>query len=236
MRPIAKLGMDAHSRLRPEWTTAVRLRMSNRWVENPGPSRPRVLRLYDHVGVDQLSELCSVEMTSNQYIASVVSTIAARLTNYCRRHNPSHVVTRQGGLITRVSYVYAVTHSKYFLDRFLALARNLEKSKRVIHGYVLRFLSRCDDDTRFVYSHVCFQTKWLLFRARGPRDKSHQLNKVIGRNRHPSRGPVTHLSKHVRTWAFHRVSVMIEMLTPGPTNGFLATTGQPGCSKYFVAI
>jgi hypothetical protein len=88
------------------------------------------------------------------------------------RHNKKAVVIKNRGRFLRAAYTYLVTGNSYLWDRVLFFSRNLEKRGTLIHRVSLKYLLKTDADVRFVYSHVCFQAKWLLFRALRPRDKS----------------------------------------------------------------
>jgi hypothetical protein len=74
-------------------------------------------------------------------------------------------------VILRAAAYYTLSKNSYFMDRILFFLRNLEKNGKTIHKTTLYFLSRGSEDKRFVYSQVCYQTNWLIFRAVRPRDK-----------------------------------------------------------------
>jgi hypothetical protein len=105
-------------------------------------------------------------------VASTVATATRRLEAYAMRHNKKAVVIKNRGRFLRAAYTYLVTGNSYLWDRVLFFSRNLEKRGTLIHRVSLKYLLKTDADVRFVYSHVCFQAKWLLFRALRPRDKS----------------------------------------------------------------
>lgn len=117
--------------------------------------------------------LCRWNCEPAQWIASVVSTVTSRLRRYALKHNKGYIVSRYQRLFTRVSGYYVLTRNDYLMDRILYLLRNLEEKGKYIHRVLLNYLTRLDDNKRFVYSQVSYQTNWLLFRAcRRPRDKS----------------------------------------------------------------
>jgi len=114
-------------------------------------------------------------------IATVSATIIKRLLEHCRRHNKNFVVKKHRQSLIRAATYYAFSKNSYFWDRILFFSRNLEKSGRLIHRLSLFFSSKWDDNKRFVYSHANFQAKWLLLRARRPRDKSQFFSSGKGR-------------------------------------------------------
>lgn len=101
----------------------------------------------------------------------MVATTARRLLLYANKHNKGHIVDRNLNRLIMASYYYCVSRNNYFWDRVLFFTRDLEKRGPLIHRVMIRFLSKTSDSIRFVYSHVCSQTQWLLFRAERPRDK-----------------------------------------------------------------
>jgi hypothetical protein len=150
----------------------VKIRQSKSWFASP-PGQVT----YDIPYIDRIGKLTGHTVARwccdpRQYIASVVSTIANRLVVYARRHNKFHIVRKNFYRIVRFSFLYAVTKNNYAMDRVLFFLRDLEDRGGLIHRLMLRFLARTDENVRFVYSHVCYQAKWLLFRAKRPRDKS----------------------------------------------------------------
>jgi len=152
---------------------AVSIRSSTRWIDtfktpNGGLSLPFIDQLGRFSGQTVYRWSCD----PRSLITTVVSTISKRLVSYCRKHNPWHVVKRHLKPLVGAAAYYAFTKNSYFWDRILYFSRNLEKKGTLIHRFRLYFSSKWDDDKRFVYSQVIFQTNWLLSRALGPRDKS----------------------------------------------------------------
>jgi len=118
-------------------------------------------------------------MTPVQVVATTVATILSRIRRHVVTHNSYSVLVKHRRLILRSAYYYAVSHNSWFWDRILVLTKNLEKNKNIIYSLTVRFMSKLDDYNRFVYSQVCSQTNWLLFRGRYPsarRDKSNYDN------------------------------------------------------------
>jgi hypothetical protein len=112
-------------------------------------------------------------MKPSAYIATSVSTISQRALRHVLRNNKSKIGPwRYKKMITSYSFTYLVTKSKWMWDRFLYLSKDLPKNIKILEAINRRLLSRQDDYTRFVHSHVSHETKWLLFRAKRPRDKS----------------------------------------------------------------
>lgn len=151
----------------------ISIRNSIRWLDcmkspSGGFNVPFIDRLGRYTGHSLYKWACD----PRSLIATTVSTISKRLVDYCRRHNPWYVVKRNLSRIVRASAYYAMSKNAYMWDRVLFFARNLEKNGSLLHRVTLFFVSKLDDHKRFVYSHVCFQTQWLLFRAKWPRDKS----------------------------------------------------------------
>lgn len=152
---------------------AISIRSSVRWIDtfktpNGGLGVPFIDRLGRYTG--QLIYKWSCDPRS--LITTVCSTIADRLIKYCRRHNEWKTIRRFLKPLFAAASYYAFTKNSYFWDRILFFSRNLEKMGKLIHKVRLFFSSKWDDNKRFVYSQVIFQTNWLLFRAPRPRDKS----------------------------------------------------------------
>jgi len=151
------------------------LRKSGRWIEQLHVVRnwfeiPHIDRLGRFTGRSIYTWQCRPA----DVFTTTVSTVASRLKRYAASHNSSQVVGKHLRSILRASVYYVLTHNSYFMDRILYFLRNLGERGKLIHRLTLKFLIRCDADKRFVYSRACFHANWLLFRARGPRDKSHQ--------------------------------------------------------------
>jgi len=154
----------------------VHLRTNARWVQHTRKKMPAcdvLLPLIDKLGRFTGENIYVSPMQPASYIGSVVSTIFRRIfnLNVVRNANDRDVHVRQGILLRCAAY-YALTKNDYFWDRVLFLSRRMKKNWRTISKMVHKFSSKLDVDTRFVYSHVCYQTQWFTFRARRPRDKS----------------------------------------------------------------
>jgi hypothetical protein len=149
------------------------VRSSTRWIDayntpNGGLNVPFI----DDLGRFSGFTVCKWSCDPRSMIATVTSTISKRIVAYARRHNPWHIVKKRLRDLLAASAYYAFSKNGYFWDRVLFFSRNLERYKTPLRSLRIFFSSKWDDDKRFVYSHVIFQTKWLLFRASLPRDKS----------------------------------------------------------------
>jgi hypothetical protein len=152
---------------------AIVIKSSIRWIDtfktpNGGLSVPLIDRLGFYTGYTCYKWSCD----PRSLITTVVATISKRLLEYCRKHNKHYIVKRNYKRIVGAACYYAFTKNSYFWDRILFFSRDLEKYGNQLHKLRLFFSSKWDDNKRFVYSQVIFQTNWLLFRALGPRDKS----------------------------------------------------------------
>lgn len=137
-------------------------------------------------------------------ITTTIATVAQRLLSYCRRHNNHRVVKRFSKALLGAAAYYVFSKNLYFWDRILFFSRQLDKRGNLIHRTRLFFSSKWDDNKRFVYSQVIFQTNWLLFRVYRPRDKSHFFKQGDrGRWRKPSDAPSRYeCTKQVRDIAY----------------------------------
>lgn len=152
----------------------ISIRRSIRWIDAfPTPNGGLNVPFIDTLGRITGFTFCKWSCDPRSLIATVVSTISKRLIAYARRHNPWHIVKSRLKDILEASAYYAFSKNGYYWDRVLYFARNLLKCRSAFRSLRIYFSSKWDDQKRFVYSHVIFQTKWLLFRALGPRDKSH---------------------------------------------------------------
>jgi len=152
---------------------AVSIRNSVRWIDafntpNGGMFVPFIDQLGRFTGHSVYKWSCD----PRSLIATTISTICDRLKKYALRHNKYYVVRRYLPILLRAATYYAFTKNSYFWDRILYFTRQLEGRSSSISRTTLFFLSKLDVNKRFVYSQVCFQTNWLLFRAQVPRDKS----------------------------------------------------------------
>lgn len=152
----------------------VTIKSSTRWLDtfktpNGGLSIPFIDKLGRFTGFTLYKWSCD----PRSLIATVVATISRRLIAYARRHNPFHIVLRFSKSLLGAAAYYAFSKNSHFWDRILYFARDLAKRGTLVHRVRLFHSSKWDDNKRFVYSQVIFQTNWLLSRVFRPRDKSH---------------------------------------------------------------
>lgn len=157
---------------------SISIRSSKSWIDayntpNGGLAVPFIDRLGRFSGHAVYSWSCD----PRSLISTVTSTIANRLVSYAKRHNKWFVIKRYLRPMLEAAAYYAFSKNLHFWDRILYFVRNLTKCGKLIHRLRLFFTSKWDDNKRFVYSQVIFQTNWLLFRASRPRDKSHFFKK-----------------------------------------------------------
>jgi len=153
-----------------------RLRRCLRWF----PSQPmKVEMALPHIDkLGRYSGFSAAHWTADprQIVSSTVSTISRRLLNRCLQHEYRNKwrarVEGKLDLIVRLSAYYALTKDLYFWNRVLFLSKSIVKNGALLHRLLVFRLAKADANIRFVYSHVSLQTKWLLFRAERPRDKS----------------------------------------------------------------
>jgi hypothetical protein len=150
-----------------------RVKSSKRWLEC-GPSASGWLPLphIDQRGKFTGNSQCLWQCSPHQWLATVTATISKRLSCYARRHNKGYICSRYLGTICKVAGYYALTKNSYVMDRILYFLRDLKNRGKLIHPLLLSFVAKMDENKRFVFSQVCYQTNWLLFRAVKPRDKS----------------------------------------------------------------
>lgn len=150
-----------------------KIRNSRRWIKAKSqPLTGLSFPFFDKLGKFTGTSLFEWSCDPRSFVASAVSTVASRLINRCKHFNSMKIVERNMERIVRVSYYYVTSKNNWFWDRVLFFAKDLEENGIRLHKLLLRFLSVTDANKRFVYSHVCSQTQWLLFRAERPRDKS----------------------------------------------------------------
>jgi hypothetical protein len=186
---------------------AISIRSSVSWIDTfKTPNGGLYVPFIDDLGRFSGRQLCLWSADPRSLISTVVATILRRIVRYARRHNKNSVVEKRLHTLCGAAAYYAFTKNSYFWDRVLFFSRNLEKYGDSIHRIRLLFVSRWDDNKRFVISQVCFQTYWLLFRAKRPRDKSLFYKQRTGRksrwrlpNRVPDRTSITNV---VRTIAY----------------------------------
>jgi hypothetical protein len=167
------LGQAVHISPLPLKPKAVKVRESTRWYNSAPPIKGNwIIPFIDDQGKYTGTGVYSWNCDPRSYISTVVATISRRLEVYARRHNHYRYVKSYLNQLVRVSFYYSVTKNDYLMDRILYFLRDLKTRGKLIHKLLLVFMSKRDANFRFVYSHVCSQTKWLLFRASRPRDKS----------------------------------------------------------------
>jgi hypothetical protein len=168
----------------PDFVPGLQVKKSKRWATDKVPSGPYKLPYISKCGKFTGVSLGTFSSSPVQVVATVVATILSRARHWVHQHNSYSVVVKHRRLILRSAYYYAVSHNSWFWDRFLFLSKELEKNKNIIYSLSVRFMSKMDDYNRFVYSQVCIQTNWLLFRGRYPsarRDKSNYRKSLKSR-------------------------------------------------------
>lgn len=159
----------------PDYVPGLQIKKSTRWATEKVPSGPYQMPYVSRCGKFTGVSLGKFHMTPVQVVATTVATILSRIRHHVITHNSYGELVKHRRLILRSAYYYAVSHNSWFWDRVLFLTKNLEKNKNIIYSLSVKFMSKLDDYNRFVYSQVCSQTNWLLFRGRYPsarRDKS----------------------------------------------------------------
>jgi len=157
-----------------------KIRNSKRWIAGiPGPVTALDFPYIDKLGRYTGSTLFKWSCDPRSFVASVVSTISDRAINRAKYYNEMRVVVSCSDLIVRAAYYYAISKNNYFWDRMLFFLKNLKENRKRIQTLVLRYVLRTDVHKRFVYGHVCNQTKWLLFRVERPRDKSALFKRAL---------------------------------------------------------
>jgi hypothetical protein len=156
----------------PKRVKGLWVRNSLRWADcYKVPSGPYYIPFIDKLGRITGHTLYKWACDPRQAVASVVSTVSHRIQVYARRHNDSKTVNKYSHFMMRGCVYYCMSKNSWFWDRFLFFLRDLMKHGKRILTLVLKFVSKENDYKRFVYSQVCSQTHWLLFRAKRPRDK-----------------------------------------------------------------
>jgi len=185
------------------------IRKSNRWADCPLVSR-YILHYYNKLGQNTGCQLASVRCTPQQFIATTISTILNRLSCRVRCNNDMRRTKIDRVQLSSIAFIYAYTKNNWFLDRILALLKNYKRNKKAIQGIVMKFVSKFDENTRFVHGQVKYQTCWLYTRGLRPRDKSKAWK--IGNRSNSSTyvdpdGPV-----YLKYKAFRLVSLGFQML------------------------
>jgi hypothetical protein len=189
------------------------VRGSKRWatpnqIIQPGYKFPYLNKNGQFTG----STLVSFRCSAPQYIATLVATLYRRIETRALVHNKRSEVVKRKKLLLQAAYYYAVSKNAWFFDRLMALSRNLERHHKSIHHLVRNFTSKLDENKRFVYSQVSFQTNWLTSRAlTRPRDKStFKLSKRYGEN------DVFNISKdsYMQLRSFKDTAIAMSLLSP----------------------
>jgi hypothetical protein len=169
---------------------SARLRLSKRWYPSPCVSKEMNMPYIDNLGRFRGTNVAHWSADPRQVVASTVSTITQRLLKRCyqHEHNPKsrRKISDRADLLVKLSGYYALTKNLYFWDRVLFLTKSFIKNGALLHRLLISCLAKADASIRFVYSHVSFQTKWFLFRAERPRDKS-----ALNEKRRPAREGTT---------------------------------------------
>jgi len=194
----------------PSRLMGVEVRKSNRWADCCLFSRYS-LPYYNKLGQHTGCLAASVRCTPQQFVATNVSTILNRLSVRVKQYNDMRKVKVDWAQMSSIAFTYAYTKSNWFLSRILALLKNYKKNKKAIQGILMKFVSKFDENTRFVHGQVKYQTNWLNTRGLCPRDKSKSW-KILNRSNSSTyvdpEGPI-----YLKNRAFRLVSVRFQMLT-----------------------
>lgn len=162
---------------------SISVRRSERWLpRHKFPTTCVGLPIIDKVGRFTGYNAYRVNTSPAVLLGTTITTIYRRVyALVVRRYGRSKKTQNQwSDLLARCSAYYALTKDVYFWDRLLPLLR---KGDRKLLSSVLHHRTvKLDDYKWFVYSHACLQTKWLTFRALGPRDKSSYVRGFFFRN------------------------------------------------------
>jgi len=153
--------------------SAVRIREGTSWLSGGVfPQTATDIPFIDSTGKFTGCSMYHANLKPEAYIGTVISTVYRRLTSLVhRRFGRSYKINSQwSNLMLGCSTYYSLTKNNYFHDRLLALLR--EGRRETIRKVLYYFVSKLDANKWFVYSHALFQSKWLTFRAKRPRDKS----------------------------------------------------------------
>jgi len=137
--------------------------------------RPYHIPYIDSRGKFTGCTLYKSSITSQDFLATVISTVASRLRSWVYRHNDRIKYKSRkylNDLITRSSAIYAMTKNNYMLDRLLVLFKDFERQKESVRGVLAHFASKLDANKGFIYGQACSHAHWLTSRAQRPRDKS----------------------------------------------------------------
>lgn len=173
------------------------------WIDCPKfPTGNIELPLINRFGKLTGEVLYSSKLQPQQYISTIISTTFRRLKFWVlsKKSNQLHHFNKRQGLLLRAASLVAMTKNYYLMDRLLFLSRELEKNWRTINSLVSKFAKRVDDNTWFVYGHVCFQTQWLTSRALRPRDKSTINSAPVSKDPRFPRIPVNRSNAYDCIW------------------------------------
>jgi len=151
------------------------LKRSKRWSDAfPRMGGGYELPLIDRLGRFTGSSVYTLACEPADVLSTTVATVFSRLKRYAFAHNSAREVARLLRVILKAAAYYTLSKNSYYMDRLLYLLRTISRNGNRIHPLTLKFMTKMDADKRFVYSQVCHQTNWLIFRACRPRDKSIQ--------------------------------------------------------------
>jgi len=173
------------------------------WIDCPKfPVGNVELPLIDRWGKYTGENLYSSTLQPQQYISTVISTTFRRLKFWIlsKKTNKIHHFNKRQGLLLRAASLVAMTKNYYLMDRILFLTKDLDKNWKTVQSLVHKFAKRVDDNTWFVYGHVCFQTQWLTSRALRPRDKSTINNAPVSKDPRFPRIPVNKTNSYNCIW------------------------------------
>jgi len=203
---IGKPGIEWEIRKLPKKRSNVKglnMLTSLAWIDCPKfPTGSVELPLINRWGKYTGENLYSSTLQPQQFISTVVSTTFRRLKFWIlsKKNNKIHDFNKRQGLLLRAASLVAMTKNYYLMDRILFLSKQLGRNWRIIHSLVSNFAKRVDDNTWFVYGHVCFQTQWLTSRALRPRDKSTINSAPVSKDPRFPRIPVNKTNSYNCIW------------------------------------
>lgn len=102
-----------------------------------------------------------------QVVCSTISTVYHRLMNMLfKRHGKKSFML--DNLVIRLAAYYVFTKNDWFFNRATAMLNSIRRGGSRLKPMLYALIARLDDDTRFVYRHVCSQAKWLKSRSERP--------------------------------------------------------------------
>jgi len=153
-----------------------RMKLSERWVHSFNPCCRKDLNFpfISRYGKMTSNTVFRMRCHPLTQLASISSTIYKRLFSISVRRHGMHVAKSHREIILKVSAAHAISSDPWIVDRFLGASR-YKKGFRKFRGVLSGFVSRLDDDQRFVHLQVCSQTNWITSLAERPSDKSRSL-------------------------------------------------------------